>query len=677
MSTSNSKGRGVLPITAAATRKPNKQAVRTPAPKLRLIIRRLPPGLTETEFWDSLGAEWRVGQGKVDKATYKPGKISKDLAKPSKPSRAYLTVKDSAYLDPLSQQVRSVSFQDAKNSLRDPCLIGPPSLEFAPYSRTPGGRVRHDGRQGTIDQDPEFIDFLQSLTEPITKPPANGESTEAKADKVTTTPLVQYIKEKKANKAKEKEAAATSKATKKGQDSKETKDSKDKAAATPKTEARTAAVKKGATSEAEKARIAKATQDAVTAINKSVAAMKGKTAPEKAQITTTTPSKEPTPTPQATPKRERQRGDASAAARIIGRDLGLTPKEGRLPRGARAASSPVAATTPAPASPSVAASAQKTTTPAPATPSPSQTPAPNTTPVQPPTGPRNLRNSTPQQAQSRPTPLPATPKSAAKPPPQPAPGAKSAFLKHANPSQGVTEELLRSTFSAHGTITRCEIDKKKGLGYIDFTDTEGLQKAMAASPVKVGNGSVVVLENRTPYRKVSQAPSRPGTASPIASAASSPKVTHATLASISEQVASQKPVTPSAATATASVSNSAAPLTTQAAVENSVPDGVAETPVTSDVDTATQPPAVLPTSPTTSQGGPPSAPRGSSRGGGRNHYRGGRGYRGRGGSYRGGNRAASANVPASLAGATQSTGSQAGAGTANTSSVPPSTSSGG
>ena len=35
-------------------------------------------------------------------------------------------------------------------------------------------RVRHDGRQGTIDQDQEFIDFLQSLTEPIAKPTTNG-----------------------------------------------------------------------------------------------------------------------------------------------------------------------------------------------------------------------------------------------------------------------------------------------------------------------------------------------------------------------------------------------------------------------------------------------------------------------------------------------------------------------
>lgn len=78
MSTPTNKGRGVLQINAAATRKPAKQAPRLPAPRLRLIIRRLPPGLTEVEFWNTLNTEWHIGQGKVDWAAYKSGKISRE-----------------------------------------------------------------------------------------------------------------------------------------------------------------------------------------------------------------------------------------------------------------------------------------------------------------------------------------------------------------------------------------------------------------------------------------------------------------------------------------------------------------------------------------------------------------------------------------------------------------------
>lgn len=75
---SQAKGRGVLPINPAATRKPQKPQQRTPAVRLRLIVRRLPPGLSETEFWDNLGDDWAVGKGKVEWAAFKPGKISKE-----------------------------------------------------------------------------------------------------------------------------------------------------------------------------------------------------------------------------------------------------------------------------------------------------------------------------------------------------------------------------------------------------------------------------------------------------------------------------------------------------------------------------------------------------------------------------------------------------------------------
>ena len=75
------KGGGVLPVNAAATRKqPPKPANRAPAAKLRLIVRRLPPGLTESEFWTTLGEEWQVGKGKVDWAAWKDGKVSKEYA---------------------------------------------------------------------------------------------------------------------------------------------------------------------------------------------------------------------------------------------------------------------------------------------------------------------------------------------------------------------------------------------------------------------------------------------------------------------------------------------------------------------------------------------------------------------------------------------------------------------
>ncbi len=416
-------------------------------------------------------------------------------SKPSRPARAYLRVKEQSYLDQLDTKVKQTTFQDAKNTTKDPCLLGPPSLSFAPYQKIPGSRVRHDGRAGTIDQDPEFIDFLQSLTEPATRPTAAVEE-EVKKGKVTTTPLVQYIKEKKANKAKEAAAAKTAKAGGKS----EAKDVKSE-----KPGPKVSVIK--ATSSPEKTRKEKATQDAIKAINKTVATMAGKGTPPKADTTAATAKASSTPQPPA--KRERERGNASVAARILQRELGLSPKERRAggtakpstvpPDSAKNATPVARVNLLGPSSPDTAPQ-QATTTPAQTQPAAGK--------PTPPTGPRNAKPP-PAAAPPPSKPVPAPVQRPPKPNPQPSPNATSAFLKHANPSQGVTEELLEAAFSEYGAVTRCEIDKKKGFGYVDFTKPEGLKKAMQASPIKVGNGQVVVLENKPkpPVRPtVSQAP---------------------------------------------------------------------------------------------------------------------------------------------------------------------------
>lgn len=72
---------GVLQIPASATQKnanPSKKAPKPPAPRLKLLVRRLPPGLTQEEFETALGPEWKLGGGKVSWSQYKPGKVSKE-----------------------------------------------------------------------------------------------------------------------------------------------------------------------------------------------------------------------------------------------------------------------------------------------------------------------------------------------------------------------------------------------------------------------------------------------------------------------------------------------------------------------------------------------------------------------------------------------------------------------
>ena len=77
------RSNGVLSIPASATQKrsgPDSEGlILKPAiTRLKIIVRRLPPGLTQAEFEEALGDDWEVNRGKVDWAVYKEGKVSKE-----------------------------------------------------------------------------------------------------------------------------------------------------------------------------------------------------------------------------------------------------------------------------------------------------------------------------------------------------------------------------------------------------------------------------------------------------------------------------------------------------------------------------------------------------------------------------------------------------------------------
>ncbi len=70
---------GLLSVTASQTPGNSpRPAIKPVAPKLKVLVRRLPPGLTEVEFVSILGDGWKLGQGSVDWFLYKPGKDSKE-----------------------------------------------------------------------------------------------------------------------------------------------------------------------------------------------------------------------------------------------------------------------------------------------------------------------------------------------------------------------------------------------------------------------------------------------------------------------------------------------------------------------------------------------------------------------------------------------------------------------
>ena len=498
---------GVLPAPAAILKKKDGNAGsgtsrgprKPPAEKLKGVIRRLPPGMTQFEFEAVLGDEWKVGAGRVNWVDYKPGKISTDFSKPSRPSRAYVNALEFAHLEALDKIVMSSNWVDAKNTFRDPCLIAPPRLETAPYARVPLGKRKTDARQGTIDQDPEFIDFLQSLTNPVTKPAALDSEPAPKKEEVKTTPLIEHLREKKA--AKER-AGKSGKA--KQQDTKETKGEK--------------ANTKGVKGQAAKARntveaqekpkklskAEKAAQEAVKVLNKEAAAVTEKSA--NAQ-----------PAAKEVPERKPERAarPISVAARIQ-QDLGLSPAARRAKREPKAEATATTASTssqdtsaapstPVAYSPKKSArgprgqkSAEKNTTDTSAESSkpvptgPAAQPTLLKKPAQPPKGPAAAQPAPPKGPKAQQTPSAASSSTCADSPS----GPRQAFLKHANPSQGITEPLIEEALKPFGTVSKVEIDRKKGFAYCEFADYEGMKKAIAASPIKIAKGAIEVKERK-------------------------------------------------------------------------------------------------------------------------------------------------------------------------------------
>ncbi|KAH6977093.1 Smg-4/UPF3 family-domain-containing protein [Ilyonectria sp. MPI-CAGE-AT-0026] len=509
----------------------------------KLVIRRLPPGMTQTEFVSILGSEWDVGKGRVDWFSYAPGKISNDPSKPSRPGRAYLHVVRKDDIMSLSDSVRTSTWEDVKATFNNPSLIGPPAVEFAIYKKIPSNKKRTDARQGTIDQDPEFMAFLEDLANPA--PPnqnidADDADDVAKAEsKVTTTPLIEYLKEKKANKAKDSSGSKNSKGESRGGKGKG--GSKDEESAK----------KRSKAEKAEKAeKPDKAPKETVKILTKKAAIEQAATAAKNAasQIKDTSAQEVP----------KSRRAGIAAAARILQRDLGLSP--GSAHRKARQdaakadtdtkptpnkepavpatidppASSAKPADAPAPTPKNRAASAStpksqsqasgrrtrggknpeknsKATEGGASQSSGAANPpvvllkkkgvdAESSRPSTPNAAPQATSQASGSKAVSA---TPSGPKggstksgSSQKKPATVTPDATRGFVKHANPSQGVTEALLKQSLEIFGTITFVEIDKRKGFAYVDFSEHEGLVKAVSASPITVAQGTVQVLERK-------------------------------------------------------------------------------------------------------------------------------------------------------------------------------------
>lgn len=471
------RGSGVLPIPASARAPP---APKPPAARLKLEIRRLPPGLTLSEFEEALGEEWKLGKGRVDWREYRQGK-AKNVSKMPELSRCYVHLVNEGLVRDFEATFLSATFKDKAGTWKN-AAGGAPMLGFAMNQRVPlqqgKQRARADNRQGTIDQDAEYMAFLEAETQPIPKASAIDSAGVDKKEedvgkvKAKSTPLIEDLRERKANKAKA-AASKAEKADKKGKGDSKNEESApaasggkkgDKGKTEPaakensKGANKQAGGKQGQNNSTSNANANAGSQKAAQTPAKGRRGAAQQNAKAAAAATNTQSQPQQQSTPPAAPaaqRGQRQRGNAEGIKKMLQKDLGIKPK--------------AAATADQPA--------QSGNSPA--------------------TGGagRNANNNSNQQSQAQSKNQAHTSKQQNQQQNQSSnSGPPKAYLKHANPSQGMTEILIQQALAQFGEMNNVTIDPRKGTAIAVFKTQEGLKKAVEAKKVPVAKGAVEVIE---------------------------------------------------------------------------------------------------------------------------------------------------------------------------------------
>ncbi|KAJ3019680.1 UNVERIFIED_CONTAM: hypothetical protein HDU68_010567 [Siphonaria sp. JEL0065] len=134
------------------TVKQGQQQQQPRAKEFKVVVRRLPPTLSEDVFTQTVAVfdhSWCV---------YSKGKVSKSAAKPNTFSRAYLAFASLDQIAAFSQTYNGWLFKDGKSGTEYRAQV-----EMAPFQKVPRRKPRVDYRANTIDTDPEYLSFLESL----------------------------------------------------------------------------------------------------------------------------------------------------------------------------------------------------------------------------------------------------------------------------------------------------------------------------------------------------------------------------------------------------------------------------------------------------------------------------------------------------------------------------------
>ncbi|XP_056162687.1 regulator of nonsense transcripts UPF3-like [Syzygium oleosum] len=169
-----------------------------PLDRTKVVWRHLPPSITRAFLTEQIDS---VFSGRYCWVSFRPGKSSQ---KRHTFSRAYIK------FERLEDVTEFAGFFDGHVFVNEKGAQFKTIVEYAPFQRVPAQRLRKDSREGTLITDPEYIEFLKLLVTPVENLPSveiqlgrrEGEgSGAAEGVPIVTTPLMDYVRRKRASKS--------------------------------------------------------------------------------------------------------------------------------------------------------------------------------------------------------------------------------------------------------------------------------------------------------------------------------------------------------------------------------------------------------------------------------------------------------------------------------------------
>ncbi|KAI5661664.1 hypothetical protein M9H77_20987 [Catharanthus roseus] len=181
-----------------------------PLDRTKVVLRHLPPTLSQSSLMEQVDSRFA---GRYNWVSYRPGKTSQKL---QSYSRAYIDFKRP------DDVIEFAEFFDGHVFVNEKGTQFKTSVEYAPSQRVPKQWSKKDGREGTILRDPEYLEFLEFLAKPVENLPSaeiqlerkEAERAGAAKDPPIVTPLMDYVRQKRAAKSGGRRSVSNGKSTK-------------------------------------------------------------------------------------------------------------------------------------------------------------------------------------------------------------------------------------------------------------------------------------------------------------------------------------------------------------------------------------------------------------------------------------------------------------------------------